>query len=543
MKKHILTVLLSCIFSITTFGQIVSEESLLDISTARQTDRSRGIYSGTPFVHIDGITQEKEQKSGWMDEEKVRLFGTTNILKNDQVVRELDSSITVPKLTFDTPVLRATVTPTFGNQWTTPLTDHTGDRSFILQLTPVGDIIVTETIQIVQATPHQTFSRTFPILKGQKKPELISLLKDKNAMKYTSQINQEALTITDTEELSVGEHRFEIIYKLPQVIQKKEDRQSVELSLTGSNWPTITERFSGVVLMPQTVQIHSAHIGFGKNNLILTQGSDIKTDQKGNIFFKTNRLIPAFADIRLNISLNTDFLTSIPMIDRIEAHLDRYTLLLLGILLFFYAVLTVISLRYNTKQSPLAFLSKIKPIYFDALIHKTTRSFYLAQLLTYEETQRKNKKATFIVKFWYFLSQKRHADFFMRQYLKYQLIHTYLWELILLISIFFFLTLYLKISLNIYTWIGVFFGVFVTLFALVPTLKKVREHKIRTAYIFLSNKDSVFGLNTDSFKRLFIRLYPYILSANRLSVWTKAFKHHNLNISDFKFLSDKDEVS
>lgn len=543
MKKQILTLLLGCIFSATAFGQIVSEESLLDISTARQTDRSRGIYSGTPFVHIDGITQKKEQKSEWMSEEKIRLFGTTDILKTNQVARELDPSITVPKLTFDTPVLRATITPTFGDQWTTPLTDHTGDRSFILQLTPVGDIIATETIQIVQATPHQTFSRTFPILKGQETPELISLLKDKKAMKYTSQINQEALTITDTEELSVGEHRFEIIYKLPRVIRTKNDRQSFELSLTGSNWPTITERFSGVLLMPQTVQIHSARIGFGKNNLILTQGSDIKTDQKGNIFFKTNRLIPAFADIRLNVSLDGNFLNSIPIIDRIEAHLDRYALLLLGLLLFFYAGLTVISLRYNTKQSPFTFLSKTKPVYFDALIHQTTRSFYLKRLIAYEESQRKNKKATFTTKFWYFLSQKGRADFFMHQCLKYQLIHTYLWELILLIGIFFTLTLYLDISLNFYAWIGVFCAVFITLLALIPTLKKVRENKIRTAYAFLSNKDSMFGLNADGFKRLFIRLYPYILSANRLSVWTEALRHHNLNISDFKFLSDKDEVS
>lgn len=536
MKRAFIGLILCCLIPVGVGGQnvsTVSEESLLNIETARKTDRSGGIYTGTPFVRIDSVSDRSSPATEW-DKTKMRLFGTTDILKSDQPTRTLKNTFSVPKLQPKTTEIRATVTPAFGKAWTTPLTSHTGDRSMMLQLTPTGDIIVKETIQTVQGTQDSFFTRTFPKQKDLDTPEILYLTQDKKSMSYTVTETADTLVIKGKDPLSAGEHRFELTYKLPRVLRAASPTETFGISLTGPDWPLVTERFSGVLLMPEQVRVHTAQIGFGTNNLILPQGAVVNTDAKGNIFFQTTHLLPAFSDVRLNVSLDSTFLQKRTLTDWLDDNPAWVAVLLWTLLLVAYATATIITLRPTKKQNTALFLTKISPIYLAALLNRIPDPSFWEQLTLYEKCRGGKGR---LIAFWRWIYTHRIGILLMRMGLAVRLVGTHVGELTLLTLIFVILTAYLDLSLTLAAWGIVCLTTFITLMALIPALKKQRQHRLTAIMTFLSDENMAFGQSKESFKKLFTRLYPYLLATKRLKNWTNQFQHHNLSEADFCFLA------
>ena len=280
------------------------EAALMQAREGTAVDDKPQVYTGTPIVSIFP-DKPPEKLSGWMDDEKKRLFGTTDILAKPQnqnassFSKDLDFS---SQNQFDAASFKQKiVTPIGGQTRSVSWVTYTPDFNFIVHVLSNGDVLVEEYIQLMLTEPERmpVFKRTLPagveILKSvhNGKPVFLTQTDSKNGSVFE-----------DSETLSTGVHNFHILYRLPDFLTKQGKKSAFTLSLTGIDWPFSVESVNALFLFPTKIEGIESQVLFGSNNVSIPDAVSLRTDTAGNVFFTLKQPLPAFADVKLKASFD-----------------------------------------------------------------------------------------------------------------------------------------------------------------------------------------------------------------------------------------------
>ncbi len=240
-------------------------------------------FKGGALVYIQGIS-DKPQPETWMDEMKIKLFGSMEI-PNNSYVPHLDDTSSFPD---DSTRERGIITTNFfGHTKEIKYVNHTSDWNFIIQPMDNDSVSIQESIQFV-ITEDMPLLRSWPLFSQQN----ISFMSIQIDGKYIS-LNKEN-TQLNFESLKPGLHKILLNY----VLYYKHDKNFI-LPLISNSWPLVIDNFSGIILNGKT-GVKNPQFLLGNNNLEIPQNFDFNTDEQGNIFFKNNHILPAFTQIQLS---------------------------------------------------------------------------------------------------------------------------------------------------------------------------------------------------------------------------------------------------
>lgn len=271
------------------------------------------VYTGTPIVSIFP-DKPPEKLSGWMDEEKKRLFGTTDILKTKKSENTFSEDLKFDlQNQFDADSFKQQVKSVIGNKtrnvaWVT----YTPDFNFVVQILSSGDALVEEYVQVMLTEPDRfpVFSRVLP-----SNAEILRALSDGREMTLTPTQQKTTTLWQGAEKLTTGVHNFYLSYRVPHVVQEDKNRAGFNLSLTGMDWGFACERFNALFLMPAPTEGAQVRVFFGRNDVEIPEAVDVKTDKSGNILLTLKQPLPAFADVKLQADFDKEILRQVQMND------------------------------------------------------------------------------------------------------------------------------------------------------------------------------------------------------------------------------------
>ena len=267
-----------------------------------QTDAPQ-VYTGTPIVSVFP-DKPPEKLSGWMDEEKKRLFGTTDILAQPQTSSSFSKDLDFSSQNqFDAASFKQQIITPIGHQtYSVPWFTYTPDFSFIVHVFSNGDVLVEEYIQLMLADQERmpVFTRTLP-----DRAEILKVIHNNRPISLTKNLSNQEAVWTDSEKLSTGIHNFHILYRLPAFLKEDKNQSSFMLSLTGVRWPFSVERLNALFLFPTKIEKAETQVLFGSNNVLIPDAISLKTDENGNIFLTLKQPLPAFADVKLKTSFES----------------------------------------------------------------------------------------------------------------------------------------------------------------------------------------------------------------------------------------------
>ncbi len=303
MKKIVFFLLILCCFN-TAFSKIpVSTENLLDISNRNKP--SSGIYTGTPFVKIEPTVgmPKPEKMSGWMDEEKKRLFGTTQIT-DDKFFQNRNANSQPQK--FAAPIQNTpeiNYQPPFGEAGAVLYVPHTSDFISIIRLIDETTISVEEFIYTVNPQ-NSLFTRnlSFERLENNKN-DYFQLLKARiDGQNFTPVISvaDDEIEIKNTEYLPAGYHSFYLKYLIKNAVLFDKQKGYLDFDVTGYKWPLPINRLTVYVSFPNKVIPVSNGLYFGRNEAIIKNAYNEQTDSAGNTIYRINNPIPALASVKIN---------------------------------------------------------------------------------------------------------------------------------------------------------------------------------------------------------------------------------------------------
>ena len=418
-----------------------------------------------------------------------------------------------------------TITTPFGNKTQAAFVPHTTDFTNIVQILGDGSIVITQTIQFVSTKEKINFSRTFnktnatfTLLQAIRNGEEISSIKSEQSPKVWRW--------QDTTSLPSGIHSYTFTYLVKNAFQRTSDNTlRLNLSLTGVDWDLPVERFSCIILIPNATPPLNHALKFGSNNLEINEAFNAVIDNDGNISYSLTHPLPAFADVKLDITFPSNMLTKPTFLEQIEASLSHFLFLLCLLTLLTYTLLTKLYLKYHkTAKIPLNDLSYYSIISLRHMTnHKLSPSFFkiLNSYMVHTKKKRGNMKENSIfLKLFIFLNV-------MRKYL-------ITMGIIIMLTVFQssntgFSLNYLEIVLLIITAICLNLWLYKN--AEKPYIKKLMNTLMDT----LLTTDIGFGLGKNSLKAIFLRYYPYALAMEKQKEWKELICSYNFDITDCEF--------
>lgn len=279
MKKWLIVF---CLMIFPAFAQEISNDTFNENNPNIIHNNEPREFNGSSFVYIQGIS-DKAQPKDWMDEVKLRVFGSMEIPKGPSAPT-LSS-----KSSIDNPDLKNGIQTKnlFGQSKTTKFVTHTSNWDFIIQLMDENTVSIQENIQFI-LTEEMSLVRSWPIPK-----EKIAFMRTQIDGKFVSLDKNNRLPQLNFSQLSPGIHRINLQYvvSIPEV-------QNLILPLTDTNWSLITDNLSGIILAGK-LKLEQPHFFLGDNNVEIPQNFTFLTDNQGNIFFKNDHILPPFVQIQL----------------------------------------------------------------------------------------------------------------------------------------------------------------------------------------------------------------------------------------------------
>ena len=280
MKKWLIAL---CLVAIPVCAQEISGDFFSDSNPNLIRDSEAQTFTGESLVYIQGIS-DKPQPKTWMDNVKIRLFGSMEVPNGPQA----------PNLT-NTPSLDAPQNTEngvftkdfFGSSRQIKYTPHTSNWDFIIQPINTKTVSIQENIQflLTQETP---IVRSWPTTR-----QNIDWIKVQLDNRHIP-VNQQQQSRLDFGILPAGLHQINLHYTLVS-----SDPKNFVLPLVGDNWPLVTDVLSGVILNGK-IKLEQSHFLLGQNNMEIPQNFIFQSDEQGNTFFRNNHILPEFTQIQLS---------------------------------------------------------------------------------------------------------------------------------------------------------------------------------------------------------------------------------------------------
>ena len=289
-------------------------------------------YTGSPLVFIEGIS-DKPQPKDWMDEMKIKLFGSMELPK--QAVQK-----PLPPLEQKNIQQGVQIHSLFQGEKTVAFLPHTADWNFIIQILNDKEIVIQEDILFIKTKETPPLMRDWPQQKMDLlevhingRPVAVQLQEEKNMLKW------------QLPDLQTGVHRIRLVYLLKGKGLFSKNEARISFPLTGIGWHLATDSLTGVVLFPKNIKESNATFLFGKNNKQIPKAFEVAKDSSGALFFRSTHLIPADALIQMDLGLKFDSFVRKRTWDELsESPSFLIFLISLGVILG-YLILNVIEIK------------------------------------------------------------------------------------------------------------------------------------------------------------------------------------------------------
>ena len=253
----------------------------------------------------------------------------------------------------------------FGHDRTAAFIDHTTDFLIIAQVLDRKTIQVTEQIQFITTTDGEKFTRFLPNkvygLNGKEtllKREILSLKRDHTTIPFEISTTLNGTEIVFEKPLPKGVHQMTLEYLIFNPFTVNQSLAELVLPITGPNWKQMTERMTILVMMPKKSRFYEKELLFGSNNQKIPENTKISVDEKGVLTFQNTHPLPAYADVRMHLILDAQYLTNAST----EENLNLSIIVIFALILGIYTILSIITARLKKWKKPLAESKKINPI-------------------------------------------------------------------------------------------------------------------------------------------------------------------------------------
>lgn len=523
-------------FVLPAFSQIFNERNLLNIKNREQLQTSKTIlYEGFPFVKIEPTIGSVPHPNftQWMDEERYRLFGSTQI--TDKSLKAMNKAEQI-KTNFQN--IQSTVIPEyqirtpFGKETTAAFINHTTDFTTIIQLINDSTILVEERIQFI-TTKNLSWERILSKDVSnipQSKPleiNLISVKKDNHTVSFTTEETSDKLIIRNPNQIEPGVHFFTLKYLVKNAILPFGGATRLAISLTGTEWPLPIDRFTLITLQPQKTSIFAKEILFGSNNIPILNSFDAKTDTTGNTFYTLTHPLPAFADVKVIEMFDGTKLLKASFKERLNNLLPNLTLILNFLITIFY--LCVSSSYIKWKKPEKDFLKKINKLPFFTLLFIKKKPLTYSFLKEMEFFWKYKQKRNHILSLSIVLSHYIGTAFILKKTLNLYsfllLSSKYLFTELFLLLLTFLISYIEEIKISPHAWL--FLGICIFIlhilffkFSLLPTIKK----EINIFIQKLLTPSICFGLTQQEILALYIQYYQTTRSLDIHVKWVSIIK-------------------
>ena len=339
MKRLLLIIGLCWLTGTVAVADTVAPETLLDIRDNTLTGTTRQVtYSGTPAVLIEPPPEST-------------------------VVVNPAESLPPPDLRQN--MLQIPIKTPFGHEQTAAFLNHTTDFSLIVQVLDEETLLVEEQIQFVSTQDKTRFRRVLSkqISDNNNRTttqiQPLTLSRDSARVRFDTEETDTAITLTYPNDLTAGVHWFTLRYLVQGAIRTDTSVADLFLSLTGGDWPLMTERFSLIVLFPKKGAVYTKELLFGTNNQPVPDMFTVRTDPTGALVYQLKHPLPAFADVRLHLTFDKAVLFPAE-----ESHLSErmmifliYCLILMG-----YVGLSVWTAVRKKWKNPLTRARRLNPL-------------------------------------------------------------------------------------------------------------------------------------------------------------------------------------
>lgn len=520
--------------------------SLLDIKNRGKKQQK---YSGTPFVYIGKTigAPEEEKASGWMDEEKKRLFGTTQITKTEllpngsQIV-----NLSPHKPNFkieDTPLFKEITYKTpFGNTQTSQFVPHTTDFVSIIRVLDTETALVEEHIYFIE-TKNVPFVRSILLNKPMNTSktahpfELLEVKIDgKTIQPIISRKNNKEIILTGKDYMPAGFHTIYLRYLTKGNVTVKDGKGYIMHDMTGGRWNLPINRFVAYLTFPKQTILFEKDILFGQNKLSIQDSAKITTDKQGNSLFVLNNLLPAYASASIYASFHPAAFHQTQFEDILKNHLPLFGILFSIGSVFIFLLLSagyILFIR-KLKKNTQGYIYKYHPLTLDRLYRIIPKVSLLTDLDTFS-TQLKQKKPL-ECKLYKTRFYNRFGLKYICSFLRYLHLSGEYWitDILLLIGCFYFIRQY-EIDLTLAQY-GLIILTTIILTALFFRYIGRREILRETACFRqkLLNNTIFYGLSEQSVYNLYFKNYPYARVLNFSEQWKKNAVQHcpSLNKQD-----------
>ena len=280
MKKWLI---FFCLIVFPVLAQEISDSTFTENNPNLIRNNEARQFNGGSFVYIQGIS-DKPQPKTWMDNMKIKLFGSMEIPNETSgtYLSEDSSILNPPETEAGIPIKGF-----FGESKEIRYVAHTSEWNFIIQPMDENIFSVQENIQFL-LTEENHIIRSWPTLHNN--IHFIKAEIDNNSIDFEKELETAKL---DFSVLPAGLHQINLNYTLSINYS-----QTPILPLVGGDWPLITDRFSGVILNGK-IELKEPYFLLGQNNQEIPQNFVFQSDERGNVFFMNNHILPAFTQIQL----------------------------------------------------------------------------------------------------------------------------------------------------------------------------------------------------------------------------------------------------
>ncbi len=325
------------------------------------------IYEGKPLIFFE---EAPEETTDGLYDQKMRLFGTTNILNAPVVVQ--DPTLFETNSAPEQPVF--TTRALFGQMDTLIPTNQTAEmRVFILPLTS-GIVQVQEIQRFLQVQPVELplFKRTIKKKTAQEKIVQASLTLNGQSLSLKIQETPTYFIVSAPLPLQAGNYITHFNYTLENAWYQDGHKDILKLGILGNDWPFGINTFTMTILAPYPKAFTKQITLFGENTTYIPDAFFVAQDPEGNLFYYAKRPIPAFAPLTLELTANLgQFTGEAPAIKTSLA----LPLWIIGVQIAYFLMILVFFWRHIPKVS-LRQLKTINPLFVRLYLYQTfTASF------------------------------------------------------------------------------------------------------------------------------------------------------------------------
>lgn len=526
-----------CLFTLNSaIAQIshINETNLLSIKNRNNSMKNK--YTGSPFVFIGETVgaKPKDKPSGWMDEEKKRLFGTTQITGNNfnPFAKKTHSQPVSPISNISLPFLKEIeYTNPFGKKQNNIYTTHTTDFYVFIQVVSKNELIIEEYISFIN-TENIPFERTLLATKDMNNlSETFTLLNaqiDNHIVSPNISGKNKEIKLFVDGYLPAGTHSVKLKYLIKDGITIEKDKAFIHYNITGTKWSMPINNTNIYLAFPKKTTLFKENIFFGTNYVAIKDAYKVKSAPSGNTAFIINNPLPAYANVALYASFNANIFPPQTIEDKLEKHWNIITVTSSILFMGVYFVLCTFFLIFHKEKNIQKYIYHFSPITLNRLIQTIPPKVLLTQIAEMYKNNRKIPLECRLIETGFYQSWCGKYIFSVYRYIRLS-VQYWLTPAVICCGLIYFAKdkniilsgIDISIIFSCYILFCIIFWHFVGRMYIIKETKRFK--------LFLLDKNRFYGLTQQAGYALYMKNKPYALALNFEKEWTTHFEQHKLH--------------